>query len=79
MLTMMTILWYALHGHHPDIVAEHRARAPWSLPRPTPRSPTCSPSYAAPSSPRNTTPGQGRDLAPAEIRAVHQAWEAAGL
>jgi hypothetical protein len=25
----LTIVWYALHGHHPDDVAEHRARAPW--------------------------------------------------
>ena len=25
----LTILWYALHGHHPGDVAEHRARAPW--------------------------------------------------
>jgi SRSO17 transposase len=25
----LTILWYALHGHHPADVAAHRARAPW--------------------------------------------------
>jgi hypothetical protein len=25
----LTILCYALHGHHPDVAAEHRARAPW--------------------------------------------------
>ncbi|MCA1680936.1 MAG: transposase, partial [Actinobacteria bacterium] len=25
----LTILWYALSGHHPTDVAEHRARAPW--------------------------------------------------
>jgi len=25
----ITIIWYTLHGHHPDVVAEHRARAPW--------------------------------------------------
>jgi DDE superfamily endonuclease len=25
----LTITWYTLHGHHPDDVAEHRARAPW--------------------------------------------------
>jgi SRSO17 transposase len=29
-LTMtLTIVWYALHGHHPDAVSERRARAPW--------------------------------------------------
>ena len=25
----LTIIWYALHGHSPTDVAEHRARAPW--------------------------------------------------
>ena len=36
-LTMsITIIWYALHGHHPDDVAEHRARAPWYLSKTTP-------------------------------------------
>jgi hypothetical protein len=29
-LTMtITIIWYAIHGHHANDVAEHRARAPW--------------------------------------------------
>lgn len=36
-LTMtLTILWYALCGHHPDVVAEHRARAPWYLSKANP-------------------------------------------
>ena len=36
-LTMtLTICWYALHGHHPDDVAEHRARAPWYLTKTNP-------------------------------------------
>jgi len=25
----ITIVWYALHGHHPQDAADHRARAPW--------------------------------------------------
>jgi len=25
----LTIAWYAMHGHHPADLAEHRARAPW--------------------------------------------------
>jgi hypothetical protein len=24
----LTIVWYALHGHHPDDAADHRARSP---------------------------------------------------
>ena len=36
-LTMtLTICWYALHGHHPDDVAERRARAPWYLSKTNP-------------------------------------------
>jgi len=36
-LTMtLTITWYALHGHHPDDIAEHRARAPWYLTKTNP-------------------------------------------
>jgi hypothetical protein len=54
-LTMtIVIVWYALHGHHPDDVAEHRARAPGTSPKPIPPAPTCSPSCGARSSPRNT-------------------------
>jgi len=36
-LTMtLTICWYALHGHHPDDVAERRAVAPWYLSKTNP-------------------------------------------
>ncbi len=43
----ITILWYAASGHHPDVVAEHRARSPWYLTKTTRRSLTCSPNFAA--------------------------------
>ena len=43
----LTIIWYALSGHHPDDVEERRQRSPWYLTRPPHRSPTCSPSSAA--------------------------------
>jgi SRSO17 transposase len=52
----ISIVWYALHGHHPDIVQEHREHAPrGTSPRPHHRSRTCSPNSAARSSPRNFT------------------------
>ena len=36
-LTMtLAILWYTASGHHPDLVAEHRAKAPWYLSKTTP-------------------------------------------
>jgi hypothetical protein len=42
----LTIIWYALSGHDPGDVEEHRQRSPWYLTKTTPRSPTCSPSSA---------------------------------
>ncbi|WP_331462037.1 hypothetical protein [Streptomyces sp. KMM 9044] len=27
----ITVIWYTLHGHHPQDAAEHRTRAPWYL------------------------------------------------
>ncbi len=33
---LLTICWYALHGHHPDDIAERRARAPWYLSKTNP-------------------------------------------
>ena len=32
----LAIIWYAASGHHPDVVAEHRARAPWYRTKATP-------------------------------------------
>ena len=36
MAMTLTIIWYAASGHHPDVVAEHRARSPWYLTKTTP-------------------------------------------
>ncbi len=32
----LTIIWYHDSGHHPDVVSEHRERAPWYLTKTTP-------------------------------------------
>jgi hypothetical protein len=32
----LTITWYALHGHHPDDIAEHRTLRPWYLSKTNP-------------------------------------------
>ncbi len=74
----IAIIWYAAHGHHPDIVAEHRARAPGTAPRPHRRSPKCSPNSAASSSPQYH-PGQGQTPAPAQNAQVQHACAAASL
>jgi hypothetical protein len=79
-LTMtLTILWYHDHGHHPDIVAEHRARAPWYLTK-------TSPSFADMLAKLRRViiaaqyhPGTGQTPTPAQITDVQHAWAAAGL
>jgi hypothetical protein len=75
----ITIVWYALHGHHPDDVAEHRARAPWYQTK-------TNPSFADMLAKLRRTiiaaqyhPGQGRAPTHQEITQVHHAWAAAGL
>ena len=75
----ITILWYAISGHHPADVAEHRARAPWYLTKTTPsfadmlaklRRTIIAEQYL-PTRPSNPTPQ--------EITQVQTAWAAAGL
>lgn len=75
----LTIVWYEACGHHPDIVAEHRARAPWYLTKATP-------SFADMLAKLRRTiiaaqyhPGRGQAPTPREITQVQQAWAAAGL
>jgi len=75
----ITILWYTASGHHPDIVAEHRARSPWYLTK-------TSPSFADMLAKLRRViiaaqfhPRQGVTPTPAEIQQVQHAWAAAGL
>ncbi|MEV6674801.1 transposase [Streptomyces sp. NPDC051162] len=75
----ITVVWYALHGHHPSDAADHRARAPWYTTK-------TDPSFADMLAKLRRviiaarflpiTPGQPTG---AEIQAVHQAWAQAGL
>jgi hypothetical protein len=73
----ITVAWYALHGHQPGDVAEHRQRAPWYT---TKTDPSLSDMIAklrrviiaARCMP--TRPGQPTEQ---EIRTVQQAWAAA--
>jgi len=76
-LTMtLTICWYALHGHHPDDVAERRARAPWYLTK-------TNPSFADMLAKLRRTliadqysPGRLRAPYQQKITAIQQAWAA---
>jgi DDE superfamily endonuclease len=72
----LTICWYALHGHHPDDVAEHRARAPWYLSK-------TNPSFADMLAKLRRTiiadqysPGRLRAPYQQKITAIQRAWEA---
>ena len=75
----LVILWYALHGHHPDDIKAHRRRSPWYL---TKRCPSFADMLAKL---RRVIiacqfhPGRPRAPKPAEIARVQQAWAAAGL
>jgi hypothetical protein len=73
----ITVLWYTLHGHHPDDAADRRENAPWYATKTEPSF------YDMTAKLRRviiaarflpTSPGQPTD---AEIRAVHQAWASA--
>jgi len=75
----LTILWYADSGHHPDVVSEHRARAPWYLTK-------TAPSFADMLAKLRRTiiaaqylPGRPDNPTPQEITQVQTAWAAASL
>ncbi len=75
----LTIIWYALYGHHPADVEEHRQRAPWYLTKTTPSFADMLAKLRRVIIAAQFHPGQGRTPTPREIMQVQQAWAAAGL
>jgi SRSO17 transposase len=75
----LTIIWYALHGHHRSDVAEHRARAPWYLTKTTPSFADMLAKLRRAIIASQFHPGQGRNPTTREITQVQEAWAAAGL
>jgi SRSO17 transposase len=75
----LTFIWYALAGHHPDDVAEHRARSPWYLTKTTPSFADMQAKLRRMIIACQFHPGRGYTPNPAEIARVQQAWAAAGL
>jgi SRSO17 transposase len=75
----LTIIWYAASGHHPDIVAEHRARAPWYTTKTTPSFADMLAKLRRVIIATQYHPGQGQTPTPAQITSVQQAWAAAGV
>jgi len=75
----LTILWYALAGHHPDVVSEHRARAPWYLSKANPSTADMLAKLRRTIIAAQYHPGRGQTPTSAEITQVQQAWAAAAL
>ncbi len=75
----ITIVWYAASGHHPDVVAEHRDRAPWYLTKTTPSFADMLAKLRRVIIAAQFHPGQARTPTPAETQQVQHAWAAAGL
>jgi SRSO17 transposase len=75
----ITILWYTASGHHPDVVADHRAKAPWYTTKATPSFADMLAKLRRVIIAAEYHPGHGRTPTSPEILRVHQAWAAAGL
>jgi SRSO17 transposase len=75
----LAIVWYALHGHHPDDAAEHRRRSPWYLTKTNPSFADMLAKLRRVIIAGQFHPGRGSAPTPREITQVHQAWAAAGL
>ncbi len=75
----LTIIWYALHGHHPSDVEQHRQRSPWYLTKTTPSFTDMLAKLRRVIVASQFHPGQAREPTPQEIADVQQAWAAAGL
>jgi DDE superfamily endonuclease len=75
----LTFIWYALSGHHPDDVHEHRERHPWYLTKTTPSFADMLAKLRRVIIACQFHPGRGCAPTPREIASVQQAWAAAGL
>ena len=75
----ITILWYALHGHHPDVVADHRVRAPWYATKTNPSSADMLAKLRRTIIAAQYRPDQPSAPTPREISAVQHAWAAANI
>lgn len=75
----LTIIWYALSGHDPGDVTEHRQRSPWYLTKTTPSFADMLAKLRRVIIANQFHPGRGSVPTHEEIAQVQQAWAAAGL
>ena len=73
----LTIVWYALHGHSPAVVAEHRARAPWYRTKTNPSTADMLTKLRRTIIAAQYSPGPLRHPYRQKINAIQQAWAAA--
>ena len=77
LLTMtLTICWYALHGHHPDDIAERRVLAPWYLSKTNPSFADMLAKLRRVIIANEYSPGRLRAPYKQKISAIQQAWVA---
>jgi DDE superfamily endonuclease len=72
----ITICWYALHGHHPDDLAERRALAPWYLSKTNPSFADMLAKLRRMIIADQYSPGRLRAPYQQKITAIQQAWDA---
>jgi hypothetical protein len=72
----LTIIWYAQDGHHPDDIAEHRARAPWYLTKTNPSFADMLAKLRRTLIAEQYSPGGLRAPYQPKITAIQQAWAA---
>jgi hypothetical protein len=75
----ITVLWYALHGHHPADVADRREQAPWYVTKTEPAFSDMIAKLRRVIIAARFLPAAARHPTNVEIRAVQQAWAHAGL
>jgi hypothetical protein len=73
----LTIIWYALHGHSPMDVAEHRARAPWYRTKTNPSTADMLAKLRRTIIAAQYSPGPLRGPYRQKINAIQQAWATA--
>lgn len=73
----LTILWYALHGHHPEVVAARRQRAPWYRTKTNPSTSDMLATLRRTIIATQYLPGHAAAPTPREITAVQHAWATA--
>ena len=73
----ITVLWYALHGHHPQDAAEHRTRAPWYITKTHPAFSDMAAKLRRTIIAARFMPIDAGQPTDTEIRAVQEAWATA--